>query len=138
MTLFMNRLPFLAFASILILSGCHRAPSAAAKNASDNSANPPVAKSDASPAMDYQATFHPRTKPLVSSDEIPLLEQIDRENEKVVAAATPSIVRIIAITPIDPHGQMFGDLPFKIPGMPHNPHSTAPSYGSGEIISRDG
>ncbi len=65
-------------------------------------------------ADDHSATFRARTKPLVSSEEVPLLEQINRENEKVVAAAAPSIVRITAVGPVDPHAQIFGDLPFKI------------------------
>ncbi len=137
----MNRFGFflrLGTVSLLALSGCNQAPSDKTKNASDSPGDPAVAKPGTPPPGDDTATFRPRTRPLVTSDEIPLLEQIDQENEKVVAAATPSIVRIIAITPIDPHQQMFGDLPFKIPGMPHNLHSTAPSYGSGVIISRDG
>jgi len=79
-----------------------------------------------------------QTGHLISSQDIPLLEQIDRENERVVAAATPSVVRIIAVGPVDPHAEIFGDLPFKIPGMPKNARSTAPSYGSGVIISKDG
>jgi serine protease Do len=69
---------------------------------------------------------------------VPLLEQIDRENVRVVAAAAPSIVRITALAPVDPHAQIFGDLPFKIPGMPHGIRTIEPSYGSGVIISKDG
>jgi serine protease Do len=59
----------------------------------------------------------------------------------VVAAAVPSIVRITAIEPVDPHAQLFGDFPFKIPfapGLPHGFRSTIASFGSGVIISQDG
>jgi serine protease Do len=122
------------------LSGCGRGPS----NAGDGTdringteGDPAVAKPDTEIAGDHSATFTPQTHRLVSSEDIPLLEQIDRENEKVVNAATPSIVRIIAIGPVDPHAQLFGDLLFKIPGM-KDVRSTAPSFGSGVIISRDG
>jgi serine protease Do len=125
----------LAMISLLALAGCNRAPSGTAADKSDDSSS---AQEDAQQTGDQQAIFTPRTKPLVASEEIPLLEQIDRENERVVAAATPSIVRVTAMGPVDPHAQLFGDLPFKIPGMPHDYRSIMPSYGSGVIISRDG
>src|ERR1700734_701778 len=134
----MNRLRFffsLAVISILALSGCNRTPSGTVTDKSDDSSS---GQEDAQQTGDQQATFTPRTKPLVASEEIPLLEQINRENERVVAAATPSIVRVTAMGPVDPHAQLFGDLPFKIPGMPHDYRSIMPSYGSGVIISRDG
>jgi len=119
----------LVMISILALAGCNRAPSGTASNATDNS----VVPSD-----DHQATFTPQTGPLVSSEDVPLLEQIDRENVRVVAAAAPSIVRITALGLVDPHEQIFGDLPFKIPGLPHGIRTLEPSYGSGVIISRNG
>jgi len=125
----------LAVISLLALTGCNRAPSGTAADKSDDSS---PARQDAQPTGDPQAAFTPRTEPLVSSEEVPLLEQIDRENERVVAAATPSIVRITAVGPVDPHAQLLGDLPFKIPGMPKGYRSIMPSYGSGVIISRDG
>ena len=129
--------------SILALAGCNRAPSVSAAKATDNSGDPTQARTDAqttedTQAADSQAEFTPRTKPLVASGEIPLLEQIDRENERVVAAAAPSVVRITALAPVDPHAELFGDLPFKIPGLPHGARAIEPSYGSGVIISRDG
>jgi serine protease Do len=120
----------LAMISVLVLSGCNReAPDMAADKSDDQS----EIKTDA-----QEATFTPRTKPLLSSEEVPLLEQIDRENVRVVAAAVPSIVRITAVGPVDPHEQLFGDLPFKIPGLPQGVRTIEPSYGSGVIISRDG
>ena len=69
---------------------------------------------------------------------MPLLEQLDRENDKVVAATTPSVVRVTAIVLADPHAQLFGDFPFKFPGLPHGVKTEMPSYGAGVIISRDG
>jgi len=119
----------LAMITILALSGCNRAPSGTASNATDNS----VAQAD-----DHQATFTPQTGPLVSPEDVPLLEQVNRENVRVVAAAAPSIVRITALGLVDPHAQLFGDLPFKIPGLPRGVRTLEPSYGSGVIISRDG
>ena len=118
---------------MLALSGCNRAAPGTAANAADNSGDSSAAKAD-----DHQAAFKPQTRPLVSSEDVPLLEQIDRENVRVVAAAAPSVVRITAMGPVDPHTQLFGDLPFKIPGMPHGARQTMPSYGSGVIISKDG
>jgi S1-C subfamily serine protease len=131
----MKRLCGLGLISLLALAGCNRAPSGAESDRSDDQSQ---ANGDAQVATDHEPAFKPQTGHLVSSGEIPLLEQIDRENERVVAAASPSVVRIIAVGPIDPHAALFGDLPFKIPGLPHNVRSTAPSFGSGVIISKDG
>jgi len=119
--------------SVLALSGCNQAPPATKANASDKPGDPSVAKADV-----HQAAFTPQTRRLISSDDVPLLEQINRENVRVVAAAAPSIVRITAVGPVDPHAQIFGDLPFRIPGLPRGFHPTVPSYGSGVIISKDG
>ena len=128
----------LAMISVLALVGCNRTPSGSTADATDNSGDSPQATTDAPQTGEQQVTFTPRTRPLVSSGDVPLLEQINRENERVVAAAAPSIVRITAYTPVDPHAQMFGNFPFGIPGMPHNIRSIEPSYGSGVIISKDG
>ena len=49
-----------------------------------------------------------------------------------------ALCAITAVGPVDPHAQLFGDLPFKIPGLPQNFRPLVPSYGSGVIISRDG
>lgn len=119
--------------SLLALSGCNRSAPGTTTNATANSGDPSVGQADG-----HQSAYTPETRPLVSSEEVPLLEQIDRENIRVVAAAAPSVVRITAMGPVDPRAQLFGDLPFKLPGMPHDLHQTAPSYGSGVIISRDG
>lgn len=114
--------------SVLALSGCHQATSGT--KAKDNPNNP----SEAQGATGHQATFTPQTHRLISPEDVPLLEQINRENERVVAAAAPSIVRITAMGPVDPHAQIFGNLPF----LPRGLHSTMPAYGSGVIISKDG
>jgi serine protease Do len=130
----MKRFCGLALLSLLALSGCHHAsPGTKAKGDANDSSS---AKADT-----HQATFTPRTRPLISSDDVPLLEQINRENARVVAAAIPSIVRITAMSAVDPHARLFGDLPFKIPFGPTVPHgfrATEPSFGSGVIISKDG
>ena len=131
----MKRLCGLVVLFTLALAGCNRAPSGEASGDSSQAQQPPVPP-DTSPAKAPEVKL--QTGRLISSSDIPLLEQIDRENERVVAAATPSVVRIIAVGPVDPHEAMFGGLPFKIPGMPKNVRQTAPSYGSGVIISKDG
>jgi serine protease Do len=134
----MKRLCGLAIITVLVLSGCNQTPSGTTANATNKPGDPPVTNADASSAGDHPSTFTPQTGRLVLSEDVPLLEQIDRENVRVVAAAAPSIVRITALAPVDPHQQMFGDLPFKIPGLPHGVRAIEPSYGSGVIISRDG
>jgi serine protease Do len=134
----MKRLCGLAIISLLALSGCNRAPSGDDSSGNAGDASQPQAQADSSSGGDKPPDLKLQTGHLISSQDIPLLEQIDRENERVVAAATPSVVRIIAVGPVDPHAQIFGDLPFKIPGMPKNVRETAPSYGSGVIISKDG
>jgi serine protease Do len=86
---------------------------------------------------DPPAAFKATTHPLVPSGDIPVLEQINRENIRVVGAALPSLVRITSMMQVDPHAQLL-DFPFHFPGLPHGVKSIVPSYGSGVIISRDG
>lgn len=133
---------FYSLALILALAGCNQAPpgttAKTAEGSGDSSQVQAGAQAGDQAAGDNQVAFIPRTKPLISAGDVPLLEQIDEENTRVVAAAMPSIVRITAIVPVDPHAQLFGDLPFKIPGLPPGVHTTMPAYGSGVIISRDG
>ena len=116
-------------------SGCNRTAPETKTDSVNNStdANPPVVEDSS-----HRSTFVPQTRPLVSSQEVPLLEEINRENAKVVGAAMPSIVRVTALVEADPHAQLFGDFPFKLPGLPHGVRTQMPSYGSGVIISRDG
>jgi len=124
----------------VLLSGCGRSTSApSSPQTSDNAttngtadAQPP-ASSSSEPAPSHKL----RTRPLLDSSDVPLLEQIDRENTRVVTAAAPSLVRITAMMSVDPHAQLLG-FPFHIPGVPHGIKTLVPSYGSGVIISRDG
>ena len=121
-----------------LLSGCGR-PAAqheaqvldAPKDGGQNVAAP------ASSAPGHSLDYTPSTHPLLEAGDVPLLEQIDRENTRVVAAAMPSIVRITSMMQVDPRSQLLG-FPFRFPGIPHGLRTTIPSYGSGVIISRDG
>jgi len=113
----------------LALAGCERQPPASKTTDAD--------KTD-SVVTAHGGTYTPQTRPQISPDDVPLLEQINRENAKVVASATPCIVRVTAVVEADPHAQLFGDFPFKFPGLPKGVHTTVPSYGSGVIISHDG
>jgi serine protease Do len=133
----MKRFCSLAVLAFISLAGCGRTPPDAASNPANQADDSSAPSTDAQQPDDRVAPFTAQTRQLVSSAEVPLLEQIDRENIRVVAAATPSIVRISAAMEADPHEPLF-DLPFRIPGLPHGMHSIVPSYGSGVIISRDG
>src|ERR1700761_3358493 len=87
--------------AVVALSGCKPAPPAS-KQAENNPA--PGNGSTNSPTA-----FIPQTKSRIGSDDVPLLEQINRENAKVVSATIPSVVRITSIVEADPHEQLFGD-----------------------------
>jgi serine protease Do len=127
----------------LVLTGCWRSPSTsqrAQQDTSDSSQDTSTSTDTASPALttpDHTSGFRPSTHALVDGSEVPLLEQIDRENTRVVAAVAPCLVRITALMQVDPHAQLL-DLPFRFPGLPHGVRTVIPSYGSGVIISRDG
>ena len=125
----------------LALAGCnHAAPVGATDN--KNNHNPPAARTDAPPVPSVPVVFTPETRSLISPEEVPLLEQVNRENIKVVTATTPSIVRIAVSKPLDPRMQLFGgDLPFQFPFKPGQRRLYQPnnnSFGSGVIISKDG
>jgi serine protease Do len=121
----------------LALAGCNRTAPGTAAQAKDT--NPAEAQADDPQAPAAPVAFTPKTGSLVSAEEVPLLEQINRENIKVLAAAMPAIVRVTASKPFDPH-QLFGnEMPFHFgPGRPHGLTPDEPSYGSGVIISTDG
>ncbi len=97
----------------------------------------PDVQAPSAPAPDRPSDFKPATHSLVAEGDVPILEQIDRENTRVVAAATPTLVRITSLMQVDPHSQLLG-FPFRFPGVPHGMRTIVPSYGSGVIISRDG
>ena len=124
------------FAWGVMLSACNRSSSPRDGQISD-------APKDGAPAIDAPAVpdrgsdFKASLHPLLGSGDVPMLEQIDRENTRVVGAAMPSIVRVTAMTQVDPHSQLLG-FPFRFPGVPHGLRTMVPSYGSGVIISNDG
>jgi len=135
----MKRLLPLVLAMALALSGCNRTTSVPG---TDPKNNLPAARTDAPPASTLSTAFTPETRSLVSPDEVPLLEQINRENIKVVSAALPGIVRITATRSVDPRMSFFGNnLPFQFhfgPGASRPSPQNEPAFGSGVIISRDG
>ena len=131
-----------ALVALGLLFGCGRSnpsSSTAQQNAPDAGAQDTdsTAQSPEPSAPDHASGFHPSTHPLLDGNDVSLLEQIDRENTRVVAAVAPSLVRITALVSVDPHSQLLG-LPFHFPGVPHGLRTIVPSYGSGVIISRDG
>src|SRR5271168_1097297 len=101
---------YLSLLVALAVSGCGKAPGG---NTSDKSQAAPAAKTETPPAPVAPVAFTPDTHGLVSPEEVPLLEQINRENTQVTSAALPSIVRISATHPEDPRMELFGkQLPF--------------------------
>jgi serine protease Do len=124
------------FAWVVMLSACNRSSASRDGQISDAPKDgAPAIDAPAAPdhASDFKASLHP----LLGSGDVPMLEQIDRENTRVVGAAMPSIVRVTAMTQVDPHSQLLG-FPFRFPGVPHGLRTMVPSYGSGVIISNDG
>jgi len=133
----MNRFMVLGLAGVLALSGCHRQPPASASS-KDKTA---TAQKDGTPSKE-SIEFKPQTGRLVSADEVPLLEQINQENTKVVTAVIPGIVRITATRQSDPRVKLFGkNLPFQFhfgPSTTHNNPDNDPAYGAGVILRKDG
>jgi serine protease Do len=140
----MKRTIGLALAASLALAGCNRAPSTAAAPHDVSSSTEPKSEEsmpEPPPAPATPVAFTAQTGSLVSPEDVPLLEQINRENARVVSAAMPSIVRITATRPVDPHVRVFGnEFPFQLPfpGSHHYAPSNDTSYGSGVVLSRDG
>jgi len=134
----MKRLAIFLCTAVL-LSGCERSSTAPKTTQANEPPADAAADTDTTTpaAPDHGTPFKVNTRPLVTDADVSLLEQIDRENTHVVAAATPSLVRITSYMQVDPHSQLLG-FPFHIPGVPHGIKSVVPSYGSGVIISRDG
>jgi len=140
----MKRLAILLCTAVLavtaLLFGCGRT-STAPKQTQVANDEPPDSTADTDSSTpstpDYGSVFKVNTHPLLNDADVSLLEQIDRENTHVVAAAASSLVRITSYMQVDPHSQLLG-FPFHIPGVPHGIKTVVPSYGSGVIISRDG
>jgi serine protease Do len=132
----MKRLFSAVWLGALILGGCNRAPAPLPDSREMAASTPKVMP------MQSPEAFRPETRNLAASDEVPLLEQIDRENTRVVNAALPSVVRIIASRPADPRLRLFGNkIPFQLPFAPKSrPDLDADdtAYSSGVILSRDG
>ena len=130
-----------ALAASLALAGCNRAPVTTA-GLHDVSSSPDPKREDAAPAPATPVSFTAQTGSLVSPEQVPLLDQINRENACVVSAALPSIVRITATRPVDPQMRLFGNkLPFQFPfgpGAHRYEPSNDTSYGSGVVLSREG
>jgi serine protease Do len=121
---------------VLVLSACHQPPSGAAADSQDKSSDSPASGAEVQTSSGHKVSF--ATRSLVTSDQVPLLEQINRESVRVVAAALPSVVRITAFGPVDVHASAFRDfMPFGH-GVPPVIQQNVPSYGSGVIISKDG
>src|SRR6201999_2677543 len=109
----------LALAASLALAGCNRAPATVA-DSHDVSPAPDPKREDAALVPAAPVTFTAQTGSLVSPEDVPLLEQINRENNRAFGAALPTIVRITATRPVDPHTmRLFGnELPFQLPFGP--------------------
>ena len=78
----MHRLRFLLFATMVLalaLSGCNRTPPAAQETVTDTPAD--SGQTDTANSGGGES-FTPQTKHLISSGDVPLLEQINRENAK--------------------------------------------------------
>ena len=126
----MKRAPIaLGLAAVLALAACSR--HAAVSTLSDNSDT-----TDAAPST----SFRPATGSMVPTEDISLLEQINRENIRVINAALPSIVRISATVAVDPREELAGNLTH-IP-FPFERHDSTPfsevAYGAGVVIKKEG
>lgn len=87
------------------------------------------------------SVFTPATGPAIAPGDVPLLEQINRENIRVINFALPSLVRISATITVDSRPEMMGNAVRHTP-FPFERRQTTPSsevaYGAGVIIKKDG
>jgi serine protease Do len=119
-----------ALVAVLALSACHRA------------AQPPAAADKENPSAPPSSTaiFTPATAPAIAPGDVPLLEQINRENIRVVNSALPSLVRISATMAVNPHPDPAGNaahIPFPFEHRQTTPFSEV-AYGAGVVIRKDG
>ncbi len=113
-----------------LLSACHR------QTASPIDTTTP----DSPPAKSGDTSFNPPSGSQIPATDVSLLEQINRENVRVIESALPSLVRISAeVTtdardfPGDPHQTYeFEHRPFT------NPLMNEVAYGAGVVIKKDG
>jgi len=120
-----------ALAAAFALTACHRDASVPATTGDTTASDSP----QASPAQ-----FTPATGSQVAPEDISLLEQINRENIRVIGSALPSIVRISSTIAVDPRQEMAGNLTH-IP-FPFERHDATPfsevAYGAGVILKKNG
>jgi serine protease Do len=116
----------IVLAAVLALSACHR------------NATAPVStdKEQPSPAPVTSDSFTPTTGAPIAAGDVPLLEQINRENVRVISSALPSLVRISATMAINPTTQSHSA------SFPFEHHEATPfsevAYGAGVIMGKDG
>jgi serine protease Do len=119
-----------ALAAVFALSACHREAPAPAAADKESPAAPPVAA----------ALFTPLTSPAITPGDVPLLEQINRENIRVINSALPSLVRISATMSVNPRVDPNGNRPHS--SFPFERRQTTPfsavAYGAGVVIRKDG
>ena len=135
----MKRLLLPVTLATLVITGCTRSPATSSAGSDETH---PASKIFPVEAAGAPVAFRPETHDLVPSEEVPLLEQINRENTRVVNAALPGVVRIIASRPADPRMRFFGGkIPFELPFGGHGHPEAQPddaAYSSGVILSRNG
>jgi serine protease Do len=136
----MKQVLWLVIVIVMALLGWHEAAVMRAKAAeSATLSTSQAAPHNAVPTI--PVVFSAKARSPIPEEQVPLLEQIDRENTKVIAFALPTVVRISATRPTDPHMQMFGrQLPFQFPFGGRGPSMSSMDtyYGSGVIIGKDG
>ena len=131
-----NLLP-LALLPGLALTACNRGPAPSAHEQQHSSAPSGMVV----PVQDPTSSFHPEDRTTVVPEDVTLLEEINRENARVVNAALPSVVRIIASRPAEQRMKFFGSKLLQLP-FPGHPQIQEPpddaAYSSGVILTRDG
>src|ERR1700761_7954200 len=109
----MKRLLSFAIACAVVLSGCNKAPGVATDSKPDTNKETKdtvqaVVQKAPVPApspLTSPVAFVPETHSPITSQDVPLLDQINQENIKVVAAVSPSVVRISSMKQPDPRMQ---------------------------------
>ena len=112
-------------AAVLALSACHRP-----------AATPPATNPGAPASAAASGSFTPITGAAIPVGQVPLLEQINRENIRVINSALPGIVRISATVAVSSSGPTHGSS-FPFERHPATPYSEV-AYGAGVVIGKDG
>jgi serine protease Do len=117
-----------ALVAVFALSACHRAATTPAAADKDTPAAPSAAA----------GSFTPTTGGTIAPGDVPLLEQINRENIHVISSVLPSLVRISATVAADPRMDAGnGPSPFPFRRRETTPFSEV-AYGAGVVIKKDG